>query len=73
MKKIDIMEKLSKSDLRAIEISVKFLVDDIAEELQGYENAGMHEAEQTARDVLGDLYVVLNKLRKINDLDKKAI
>tara|TARA_R110000796_G_scaffold45496_2_gene110031 strand:- start:8955 stop:9143 length:189 start_codon:yes stop_codon:yes gene_type:complete len=62
------MKSLSKSDLKAIEISVKFLVDDIAEELRSYEIAGMDDAEQTARKVLGDLYVVLNKVRKMNKI-----
>jgi hypothetical protein len=60
------MNEFSKTDLKAIEISVKFLVDDIAEELDSYEKAGMDEAEQTARNVLGDLYAVLNKVRKLN-------
>ena len=62
------MNSLTKNDLKAIEISVKFLVDDITEELESYEIAGMDEAEQTARGVLGDLYIVLNKIRKMNKL-----
>lgn len=60
------MDELSKSDLKAIEMSLKLVLDDVIEELYSYETAGMHEASQISRDVLGDLYNVLNKVRKIN-------
>jgi hypothetical protein len=64
-KLINFMESLDKSDLKAIEISVKFLVDDITEELDSYESAGMDEAAETSREVLSELYNVLGKIRKI--------
>ena len=60
------MDELSKSDLKAIEMSLKLVLDDVIEELYSYETAGMYEASQISRDVLGDLYNVLNKVRKIN-------
>lgn len=59
------MEELTKADLKAIEISVKFLVDDITDELDSYENAGMDEAADTSREVLSDLYNVLAKVRNM--------
>lgn len=65
MTKINFMESLDKADLKAIEISVKFLVDDITEELDSYESAGMDEAAETSREVLSELYNVLGKIRKI--------
>lgn len=65
MTKIDFMESLTKADLKAIEMSVKFLVDDITEELDSYENAGMDEAAETSREVLSTLYNVLGKVREI--------
>jgi hypothetical protein len=65
MKKNDFMESLTLADLKAIEISVKFLVDDIADDLDAYENAGMEDAIDTTREVLTELYNVLGKVRKI--------
>jgi len=65
MTKINFMESLDKADLKAIEISVKFLVDDITEELDSYESAGMDEAAETSREVLGKLYNVLGKVRNM--------
>lgn len=59
------MEELTKADLKAIEISVKFLVDDITDELDSYESAGMDEAAETSREVLSDLYNVLGKVRNM--------
>ena len=47
-------------------MSLKLVLDDVIEELYSYETAGMYEASQISRDVLGDLYNVLNKVRKIN-------
>ena len=65
MRKINFMEELTKADLKAIEISVKFLVDDITDELDSYENAGMDEAADTSREVLSNLYNVLGKVRNM--------
>ena len=62
---IKFMEGLTKSELKAVEMCVKFMVDDITEELDSYENAGMEDAAQTSREVLGKLYNVLGKVRKI--------
>jgi hypothetical protein len=64
-KQIKFMEGLTKSELKAVEMCVKFMVDDITEELDSYENAGMEDAAQTSREVLGKLYNVLGKVRKI--------
>lgn len=65
MKKNDFMESLTLADLKAIEISVKFLVDDIADDLDAYETAGMEDAADTTREVLTELYNVLGKVRNI--------
>jgi len=59
------MEELSKSDLKAIEMSLKLIVDDVSDELHDYESAGMEEASQTSREVLFNLYNVLNKVRRM--------
>jgi len=65
MIKIDFMESLTKAELKAIEMSVKLLVDDIADELDNYENAGMEDAADTSREVLSTLYNVLGKVRNM--------
>lgn len=59
------MNELNENDLKAIEVSVKFLIDDITDELDRYEDAGMENAADTSRDVLNDLYNVLDKVRKM--------
>lgn len=59
------MESLTKDELKAVEMCVKFMVDDISEELDRYEDAGMNEAADTSREVLSKLYGVLGKLRKM--------
>ena len=65
MIKIDFMESLTKAELKAVEMSVKLLVDDIADELDNYENAGMEDAANTSREVLSTLYNVLGKVRNM--------
>lgn len=60
------MEELTEKDFKAIEVSVKCLIDDITDELDSYEDAGMENAVDTSRDVLNDLYNVLGKVRKIS-------
>ncbi len=62
------MVKLNKADLKAIEMSLKLVLDDVGEELHSYETAGMDEASTISREVLSDLYNVLKKVRKINRL-----
>jgi len=62
------MIELNKADLKAIEMSLKLVLDDVSEELHSYENAGMDEASTISREVLSDLYNVLKKVRKINRL-----
>ncbi len=62
------MIELNKSDLKAIKMSLKLVLDDLEEELNIYENSGMDEASSISREVLSDLYNVLEKVRKINDL-----
>ncbi len=62
------MIELNKADLKAIEMSLKLVLDDVGEELHSYETAGMDEASTISREVLSDLYNVLEKVRKMNDL-----
>jgi small nuclear ribonucleoprotein (snRNP)-like protein len=62
------MIELNKADLKAIEMSLKLVLDDVSEELHSYETAGMDEASTISREVLSDLYNVLKKVRKINRL-----
>ena len=62
------MIELNKADLKAIEMSLKLVLDDVGEELHSYETAGMDEASTISREVLSDLYNVLEKVRKINRL-----
>ena len=62
------MIELNKSDLKAIKMSLKLVLDDLEEELNIYENSCMDEASSISREVLSDLYNVLEKVRKINDL-----
>ena len=62
------MIELNKADLKAIEMSLKLVLDDVVEELHSYETAGMDEASTISREVLSDLYNVLNKVRKMNEL-----
>tara|TARA_R100001198_G_scaffold3709_1_gene2140 strand:- start:186 stop:377 length:192 start_codon:yes stop_codon:yes gene_type:complete len=62
------MIELNKADLKAIEMSLKLVLDDVGEELHSYETAGMDEASTISREVLSDLYNVLNKVRKMNEL-----
>lgn len=64
-KLINFMEELNKSDLKAIEMSLKLVLDDVGEELHSYETAGLNEASQISREVLSDLYNVLNKVRRM--------
>jgi len=64
-KLINFMEDLSRNDLKVIEMSVKLITDDVTEELDSYERAGMDEAAETSREVLSELYNVLGKIRKI--------
>lgn len=59
------MEELTRNDLKAIEVSVKFLIDDITDELNSYEDLGMEDAVDTSTGVLKNLYNVLNKVRKL--------
>ena len=63
------MVKLNKADLKAIEMSLKLVLADVGEELHSYENAGMDEASAISREVLYDLYNVLEKVRKMNDYE----
>jgi hypothetical protein len=62
-----IENEFDSGQLKAIQLSVSFMIEDINEELESYENAKMCEAAQTSRDVLAEMYVILNKLRSIND------
>ena len=62
-----IENEFDSGQLKAIQLSVSFMIEDINEELESYENAKMSEAAQTSRDVLAEMYVILNKLRSIND------
>ena len=58
------MQTLSKAELKAVELGLRFLLDDITEELKHYEEARMDEAVQTSREVLEVLYSVLKKVRE---------
>jgi len=58
------MNSLSKAELKAVELGLRFLLDDITEELKHYEEARMDEAVQTSREVLEVLYSVLKKVRE---------
>jgi uncharacterized UPF0146 family protein len=60
----ELMNSLSKAELKAVELGLRFLLDDITEELKHYEEARMDEAVQTSREVLEVLYSVLKKVRE---------
>jgi uncharacterized UPF0146 family protein len=60
----EFMNSLSKAELKAVELGLRFLLDDITEELKHYEEARMDEAVQTSREVLEVLYSVLKKVRE---------
>ena len=60
----EFMNSLSKAELKAVELGLRFLLDDITEELKHYEEARMDEAVQTSMEVLEVLYNVLKKVRE---------
>ena len=60
----EFMQTLSKAELKAVELGLRFLLDDITEELKHYEEARMDEAVQTSMEVLEVLYNVLKKVRE---------
>ena len=60
----EFMQTLSKAELKAVELGLRFLLEDITEELKHYEEARMDKAVQTSREVLEVLYSVLKKVRE---------
>ena len=72
MKQFNLMESLTKSDVKAIELSVKFLLDDISEELRVYEESGIDDAAETSREMVSELYKVLGKVRNMSSDVKSA-
>lgn len=60
----EFMQTLSKAELKAVELGLRFLLDDITEELKHYEESRMDEAVQTSREVIEVLYSVLKKVRE---------
>ena len=65
MQKIE--SEFSEGELKAIALCVTFMIEDVSEELNSYEEARIDEATQTSRDVIAGLYDVLNKVRKLNN------
>jgi hypothetical protein len=65
MQKIE--SEFSEGELKAIALCITFMIEDISEELNSYEEARIDEATQTSRDVIAGLYDVLNKVRKLNN------
>lgn len=63
MQKIN--DEFSSGELKAIALCVTFMIEDVSEELNSYEDAKIDEAAQTSREVLSGLYRVLNKVRKL--------
>jgi hypothetical protein len=63
MQKIN--DEFSSGELKAIALCVTFMIEDVSEELNSYEEARMDEAAQTSRDVLSGLYRILNKVRDL--------
>jgi len=63
MQKID--DEFSSGELKAIALCVTFMIEDVSEELNSYEDAKMDEAAQTSREVLSGLYKILNKVRDL--------
>ena len=59
----EFMQTLSKAELKAVELGLRFLLDDITEELKHYEDSRMDETVQTSREVIEVLYSVLKKVR----------
>jgi hypothetical protein len=60
-----ISNEFSSGELKAIALCVTFMIEDVSEELNSYEDAKMDEAAQTSRDVLSGLYKILNKVRDL--------
>ena len=63
MQKIE--SEFSEGELKAIALCITFMIEDISEELNSYEDAKMDEAAQTSREVLSGLYKILNKVRDL--------
>jgi len=63
MQKIN--DEFSSGELKAIALCVTFMIEDVSEELNSYEEARIDEAAQTSRDVLSGLYRILNKVRSL--------
>ena len=63
MQKIN--NEFSSGELKAIALCVTFMIEDVSEELNSYEEARIDEAAQTSRDVLSGLYRILNKVRSL--------
>ncbi len=63
MQKIN--DEFSSGELKAIALCVTFMIEDVSEELNSYEDAKMDEAAQTSREVLSGLYKILNKVRDL--------
>ena len=53
MQKIN--DEFSSGELKAIALCVTFMIEDVSEELNSYEEARMDEAAQTSREVLSGL------------------
>jgi hypothetical protein len=60
-----ISNEFSSGELKAIALCVTFMIEDVSEELNSYEDAKMDEAAQTSREVLSGLYKILNKVRDL--------
>jgi len=63
MQKIN--DEFNSGELKAIALCVTFMIEDVSEELNSYEDAKMDEAAQTSREVLSGLYKILNKVRDL--------
>lgn len=66
------MESLNESEIKTIELSVKFLLDDVSEELRVYEESGIDDAAETSREMVSKLYKVLVKVRNMS-ADVKSV
>jgi uncharacterized UPF0146 family protein len=62
----EIKNQFSSGEIKTISLGISFMIEDVNEELEIYENANMTEAAQTSREVLSSLYEVLNKVRNLN-------
>jgi len=60
-----ISNEFSSGELKAIALCVTFMIEDVSEELNSYEDAKMDEPAQTSREVLSGLYKILNKVRDL--------